>query len=125
MSRLSPATVAWVVTEHDAWSGVCSPVPPAQRPRDTEEKLCGRKHDSYSSISDFASVFVQLDRTERIKNCQNPEFCKKLIVDYYFEKVQKLKFGVYDIDNKSFDLNDDDYLGGIECTLGQVCIEMC
>lgn len=73
-------------------------------------------------ISVFVSVFVQLDRTERIKNCQNPEFCKKLVVDYYFEKVQKLKFGVYDIDNKSFDLNDDDYLGGIECTLGQVCV---
>lgn len=69
----------------------------------------------------FVSVFVQLDRTERIKNCQNPEFSKKLVVDYYFEKVQKLKFGVYDIDNKSPDLNDDDYLGGIECTLGQVC----
>ncbi|KAF1507443.1 Copine-1, partial [Eudyptula minor novaehollandiae] len=64
--------------------------------------------------------WAELDRTERIKNCQNPEFCKKLVVDYYFEKVQKLKFGVYDIDNKSFDLNDDDYLGGIECTLGQV-----
>ncbi|XP_025913345.1 copine-1 isoform X3 [Apteryx rowi] len=64
--------------------------------------------------------WAELDRTERIKNCQKPEFSKKLVVDYYFEKVQKLKFGVYDIDNKSFDLNDDDYLGGIECTLGQV-----
>uniref|UniRef100_A0A8C0UH86 Uncharacterized protein n=1 Tax=Cyanistes caeruleus TaxID=156563 RepID=A0A8C0UH86_CYACU len=37
----------------------------------------------------------------------------KLVVDYYFEKVQKLKFRV-----------DDDYLGGIECTLGQVCIDV-
>ncbi|KAM4762321.1 RNA-binding protein 12 isoform 11-T21 [Cyanocitta cristata] len=64
--------------------------------------------------------WAELDRTEKIKNCQDPEFCKKLVVDYYFEKVQKLKFGVYDIDNKSFDLNDDDYLGGVECTLGQV-----
>ncbi|XP_071671744.1 copine-1 isoform X3 [Patagioenas fasciata] len=64
--------------------------------------------------------WAELDRTERIKNCQDPEFCKKLVVDYYFEKVQKLKFGVYDIDNKSLDLSDDDYLGGIECTLGQV-----
>ncbi|XP_052647893.1 copine-1 isoform X5 [Harpia harpyja] len=64
--------------------------------------------------------WAELDRTERIKNSQNPEFCKKLVVDYYFEKVQKLKFAVYDIDNKSFDLNDDDYLGGIECTLGQI-----
>ncbi|XP_029863582.1 copine-1 isoform X3 [Aquila chrysaetos chrysaetos] len=64
--------------------------------------------------------WAELDRTESIKNSQNPEFCKKLVVDYYFEKVQKLKFAMYDIDNKFFDLNDDDYLGGIECTLGQI-----
>lgn len=57
---------------------------------------------------------------EKVKNCQDPEFCKKLVVDYYLEKVQKLKFGVYDVDNKSFDLNNDDYLGGIECALDQV-----
>ncbi|XP_029467995.1 copine-1-like isoform X5 [Rhinatrema bivittatum] len=64
--------------------------------------------------------WAELDRTERIQNCQKPEFSKKPIIDYYFEKVQNLKFGIYDIDNKSFDLNDDDYLGGFECTLGQI-----
>ncbi|OXB70170.1 UNVERIFIED_CONTAM: hypothetical protein H355_009904 [Colinus virginianus] len=67
-----------------------------------------------------ARRWVELDRTERIKNCQDPEFSKKLLVDYYFEKVQKLKFGVYDIDNKSAELSDDDFLGGVECTLGQI-----
>ncbi|XP_066054977.1 copine-1-like [Chamaea fasciata] len=72
----------------------------------------------------FAPVFVQLDCTKKIKNCQDPEFCKKLVVDYYFEKVQKLKFSVYDTDNKSFDLNNDDYLGGIECTVGQGCLRL-
>lgn len=61
-----------------------------------------------------------MDRTERIKNNQDPEFSKKLRLDYHFEKVQKLKLGIYDIDNKSVDLSDDDYLGGFECTLGQV-----
>lgn len=34
--------------------------------------------------------------------------------------VQKLKFGIYDIDNKTIDLGDDDFLGELECTLGQV-----
>lgn len=63
-----------------------------------------------------------MERTERVKNCQDPEFSTKLHIDYHFEKVQKLKFGVYDIDNKSVDLKDDDFLGGFECTLGQVCI---
>lgn len=61
-----------------------------------------------------------MDRTEKVKNCQDPEFSKRLCIDYFFEKVQKLKLGVYDIDNKSVDLKDDDYLGGFECTLGQV-----
>ncbi|XP_065097290.1 copine-1 isoform X3 [Paramisgurnus dabryanus] len=64
--------------------------------------------------------WTEVDRTERIKNCQDPEFSKKFLIDYYFEKVQKLKFGVYDIDNKSVDLKDDDFLGGFECTLGQI-----
>ena len=32
-----------------------------------------------------------------------------------------MKLQVYDLDNKTADLSDDDYLGGIECTLGQVC----
>ena len=55
-----------------------------------------------------------------MNNCQDPSFSTRLRVDYYFEKVQKLKLGVYDIDNKSVDLTDDDFLGGLECTLGQV-----
>ncbi|XP_072412234.1 copine-1-like isoform X1 [Chiloscyllium punctatum] len=64
--------------------------------------------------------WMELDRTERVKNCQSPQFAKKLEVDYFFERVQKLKFGIYDIDNKSINLSDDDYLGGVECTLGQI-----
>ena len=42
-------------------------------------------------------------------------------MDYYFEEVQKLRFEIYDIDNKTPQLDDDDYLGGLECTMGQVC----
>lgn len=59
-------------------------------------------------------------RTEKVQNCLNPKFAKKVTVDYYFEIVQKLKFGIYDIDNKTVDLSDDDFLGELECTLGQV-----
>lgn len=54
----------------------------------------------------------------------NPKFAKKFLIDYYFELVQKLKFGIYDIDNKTFDLSDDDFLGEFECTLGQVSMQM-
>ncbi|XP_053814120.1 copine-1 isoform X3 [Vidua chalybeata] len=47
-------------------------------------------------VNSFAPVFVWIDDTEKIKNCQdlNSAGCerKKLVVDYYFEKVRKLKF---------------------------------
>nr|XP_046165738.1 copine-3-like isoform X2 [Oncorhynchus gorbuscha] len=86
------------------------------------DKDVGSKSDPLcvllQSIGD--DKWTELDRTEQVKNCQDPEFSKKLLLDYHFEKVQKLKLGVYDIDNKSVDLKDDDFLGGFECTLGQI-----
>lgn len=65
-------------------------------------------------------LWNQFGRTEMILNCLNPKFSKKFVLDYYFEMVQRLKFCVYDIDNDTYDLGDDDFLGEIECTLGQV-----
>ncbi len=41
-------------------------------------------------------------------------------MDYRFEEVQNLKFSVYDIDNDTVGLDDDDFLGAIECTLAEV-----
>ena len=41
-------------------------------------------------------------------------------ITYQFEIVQRLKFAVYDIDNETPSLSDDDYLGGMECTLAEV-----
>ena len=65
-------------------------------------------------------VRFQIGRTENVKNCLNPEFVHAFEIDYYFEEVQKLFFAVYDIDNKTEKLTDDDFLGQMECTLGQV-----
>lgn len=59
-----------------------------------------------------------------ILNCLNPKFNKKFVLDYYFEMVQRLKFCVFDIDNNTYDLSDDDFLGELECTLGQVSITL-
>ncbi|XP_036376796.1 copine-3-like isoform X1 [Megalops cyprinoides] len=64
--------------------------------------------------------WYEIDRTEKVMNCLNPKFAKKFVVDYYFELVQKMKFAVYDIDNNTYDLSDDDFLGELECTLGQI-----
>ncbi|XP_014860489.1 PREDICTED: copine-1-like isoform X2 [Poecilia mexicana] len=64
--------------------------------------------------------WTELCRTERLNNTSSPSFSQRLRVDYHFETVQNLKFGVYDIDNSTSDLTDDDYLGGAELTLGQI-----
>ncbi|XP_071823629.1 copine-3-like isoform X2 [Apostichopus japonicus] len=64
--------------------------------------------------------WTEVDRTERIKNNQNPTFTKGVIMEYHFEEVQKVKFSVYDIDNNTKDLRDDDFLGETECTVGQL-----
>lgn len=70
--------------------------------------------------------FIQLDRTEVIKSNLNPVFAKVLMLDYYFEEVQKLRFEVYDIHGThSIGTRDDDFLGGVECTLGQVRCSAC
>lgn len=53
-------------------------------------------------------------------NCLSPKFSKTFVVDYYFEMVQKLRFEVYDIDSAAGTVQDADFLGELECTLGQV-----
>lgn len=62
----------------------------------------------------------EVARTERVKNCSSPAFSTRLRLQYHFESVQNLKLSVYDIDNSSKDLSDDDFLGGAELTLGQI-----
>lgn len=70
-------------------------------------------------------LYFKVGRTEKVQNCLNPKFAKKFLLDYYFEVVQKVKFGIYDIDNATVDLSDDDFLGEFECTLGQVSTLVC
>ena len=65
-------------------------------------------------------IILQFARTELIKNDQNPKFTKAIQMEYRFEEAQKLKFAVYDLDNESASLADDDFLGALECSLGEV-----
>lgn len=70
-----------------------------------------------------AGGLLQVDRTEVVKSSLHPVFSKVFTIDYYFEEVQKLRFEVYDTHGPSgLSCQDDDFLGGMECTLGQVSI---
>uniref|UniRef100_UPI00358E0E57 copine-3-like isoform X2 n=1 Tax=Myxine glutinosa TaxID=7769 RepID=UPI00358E0E57 len=71
-------------------------------------------------MTDASGVWIEADRTERVKNCQSPSFAKHFNIDYFFEQVQKVRLALYDIDNKTVNLKDDDFLGAMECTLGQI-----
>lgn len=79
------------------------------------------KQANKQTKSRLLSLLSQLDRTEVIKSNLHPVFAKVFSLDYYFEEVQKLRFEVYDIHGThSIGTRDDDFLGGVECTLGQV-----
>ncbi|XP_052783614.1 uncharacterized protein LOC128219719 [Mya arenaria] len=64
--------------------------------------------------------WTEVGRTENVQNCLDPDFAKCFTVDYMFELVQKVKISVYDLDNSTPQLGDDDFLGQIECSLGQI-----
>lgn len=85
--------------------------------------------------------WVEFGRTEIIWNNLNPEWAKKFLINYFFEERQQLKFEVfvlafyrlfschrmrnitfsrYDIDTDSPDLKQHDFLGSLECTLGEI-----
>jgi len=65
-------------------------------------------------------LWKEVDRTECVKNNLNPVFAKTVYLDYRFEEVQKIRFNVHDVDNESQTLDDDDFLGTLDTTLGQV-----
>uniref|UniRef100_A0A8D0AIJ8 Copine I n=1 Tax=Sander lucioperca TaxID=283035 RepID=A0A8D0AIJ8_SANLU len=89
---------------------------------DLLDKDVGSKSDPLCVLlqSSGGDSWTELGRTERLKNTSSPSFSQRLRLDYHFETVQNLKLGVYDIDNSSSDLGDDDFLGGVELTLGQI-----
>uniref|UniRef100_A0A914WI52 Copine-3 n=1 Tax=Plectus sambesii TaxID=2011161 RepID=A0A914WI52_9BILA len=72
-------------------------------------------------IKHFGSnTWHEFDRTEVIDNNLNPEFAHKFVIDYFFEERQLLKFELYDVDSNSRSLQDHDFLGSLECSLGEI-----
>ncbi|XP_031514483.1 copine-7 [Papio anubis] len=75
---------------------------------------------SVALLQQAQGQWVQVGRTEVVRSSLHPVFSKVFTVDYYFEEVQRLRFEVYDTHGPSgFSCQEDDFLGGMECTLGQ------
>ena len=65
--------------------------------------------------------FEEIGRTETIWDKSNVEFERTIVMDYFFEKEQLLKFEVYDCDDKNNkDLSKHDFLGYCTMTLGEM-----
>ena len=76
---------------------------------------------TFLQSSDNASGWVEIGRTEKIKDSLDPRWQTKFLLDYKFEERQIFRFAIYDIDSDSrLKLDDHDSLGHIDCSLGEV-----
>lgn len=58
----------------------------------------------------------EIGRTEVIQDSLNPKFAKKVLMQYHFEQIQRLRFEVYDIDP----VGNNDFLGALNTTLADI-----
>ena len=81
------------------------------------------KNMDYGSVSDSivhiliqgSGGWVKIGETEVKKDSLNPDFAKSLIMDYYFEKVQNLRFEVFDQDPEKLE-----FIGECTTTLSKI-----
>lgn len=59
--------------------------------------------------------YTEIGRTEKIIDNLNPEWVRKLVINYSFETIQKLRFEVWDEDPSK-----DEFLGEFHTTLAEV-----
>lgn len=76
------------------------------------------KSDPFCVVSmkrPWQNKYKEVGRTETIENTHNPQWMKKIILDYNFETIQNIKFEIRDKDLKA-----NEYLGRYETTLSEL-----
>jgi len=74
----------------------------------------------YQEDRERGGRWMELGRTETIDNTLDPHWQKKFVLDYTFERRQLFRFDVYDEDTASNNLSDHDFIGRMECSLGEI-----
>ncbi|KAH7726795.1 Copine-8 [Aphelenchoides avenae] len=64
--------------------------------------------------------YEEIGRTERIINSLNPQWDRKIAINYYFEEKQPLHFELYDKDSSSNELTEHDFLGAADIDLADI-----
>ena len=76
------------------------------------------KSDPYCSVlmkNSWMNTFSEVGRTETVKDSLSPEWVKKLVLNYNFETVQKMRFEIWDVDP-----DGKEFLGLFETTLADI-----
>eukprot|EP00824_Muranothrix_gubernata_P015770 TRINITY_DN33001_c0_g1_i1.p1 TRINITY_DN33001_c0_g1~~TRINITY_DN33001_c0_g1_i1.p1 ORF type:complete len:545 (+),score=112.55 TRINITY_DN33001_c0_g1_i1:24-1637(+) len=64
--------------------------------------------------------YVEVGRTEWVKNARDVAFAKAIVCDYFFEESQEMQFRIHDVDDKNATLSKSDLIGVFNATLGSV-----
>ncbi len=64
--------------------------------------------------------WVEVGRTEMIKDTLNPQFVRSFQVEFHFEEVQYLNFVCYDVDDISRGLDKQDLIGEVAVSLSEI-----
>ena len=76
------------------------------------------KSDPQCKVLEFQNgSWRQIGQTEVIQNNLNPDFETSFTVAYWFEKVQRFKFQMVDVDSAT---GQGDLIGEIETTMGDL-----
>lgn len=80
--------------------------------------------DAQTSPTEPMINWVEVGRTECIKNCLNPHFRVQVTVPYHFEQLQQIRLGLWDIDSKKTeDLKTHDFLGDVRTTVAELVMK--
>jgi len=60
------------------------------------------------------SEWEEIGSTETVKDDNNPVFKKSFILDYYPDKIQNLRFLIFDMDDESEEWKKNDFIGYME-----------
>lgn len=75
------------------------------------------------ATSDPSSPWMEIGRTEMIKDNLNPTFVTPIRVSYRFETVQTIKFSCFDIDDPRGSPQSQDFEGEAITTLAEIIID--
>jgi len=71
-------------------------------------------------LKDSSLRYNEVGRTERIENSLSPSWSTSIRIEYRFEERQQIKFEIYDSDSSSSNLSAHDFLGSLECSVGEI-----